>query len=392
MQSELEGRINAEIRASGPISFARFMERALAEPEIGYYVTSRARAGRQGDFITAPEMHSLLGSALARLTVAAWDRLGQPAPFRWVEYGAGSGALLLSVVAQLARDASPLLSVLEVQPIDINPHRSAELVAALTQLPVAQRIKLVDASAPAVAGIVVANEYLDALPFHIYVGRSAAANGVAERCVGLTAQGGYTWTERSLSETEARRVGERFGAPLAEGQLAEACFVMDEWTGELASRISYGLVLVIDYGREGLQLRDAATRMAGTALAYQGHRATADLLSEPGERDLTAHVDLTALRAAALAAGLTHLASTTQAALLAGVGLDDEVDRARRGDEATLEGAIALRSALARLMNPRGMGGFAVELFTLGAPERVARLANPSTPLPGAAAPIRPLV
>ena len=160
----------------------------------------------------------------------------------------------------------------------------------------------------------------------------------------------------------------------------------------MTTRVTSGLVAVIDYGRDGVTLRDAASRMAGTALAYQSHRATADLLSEPGERDLTAHVDLTALRKAATAAGLQPVASTSQAALLAGAGLDDEIDRLRRGPEATLEGAIALRSALAHLMNPRGMGGFAVELFALGSPEHRSRMADPANPLPGAAAPIRPLV
>jgi SAM-dependent MidA family methyltransferase len=216
---------------------------------------------------------------------------------------------------------------------------------------------------------------------------------VSERCVGLAADGvTRVWVERELDASEAQRVAEHFGAPLAEGQLAEACFAFDTWLREVTTRVTSGLVVVIDYGRDGVTLRDAASRMAGTALAYQGHRATTDLLSEPGERDLTAHVDLTALRKAAAAAGLQPVTSTSQAALLAGAGLDEEIDRLRRGPEATLEGAIALRSALAHLMNPRGMGGFAVELFALGTPEHKSRMADPTNPLPGAAAPIRPLV
>ena len=393
MSNELDLRINAEIAERGAISFSRFMERALTEPDLGYYVTERVRAGREGDFITAPELHSLLGSALARMASEVWRRLGEPTTFRWVEYGAGSGALALALIAQLRRDGSPLINALEIQPIDVNTFRSEELRNAVTSEQQNGAPALVGAEAQPTAGMVIANEYLDALPFNIYVGRANAAHGVSERCVGLAADGlTRVWVERELDASEAQRVAEHLGAPLAEGQLAEACFTFDAWLHEVTTRITSGLVAVIDYGRDGVTLRDASSRMAGTALAYQGHRATTDLLSEPGERDLTAHVDLTALRRAAAAAGLQPVASTSQAALLAGAGLDDEVDRLRRGPEATLEGAIALRSALAHLMNPRGMGGFAVELFALGTPEHRSRMADPANPLPGAAAPIRPLV
>ena len=133
-------------------------------------------------------------------------------------------------------------------------------------------------------------------------------------------------------------------------------------------------------------------RMAGTALAYSDHRATSDLLTDPGGRDLTAHVDLTALRVAVAAAGLGHVTSTTQAGLLAAAGIDGELQRLLSGPGATLEGALAVRTALASLMDPRGMGGFAVELFAAGSSSDRAALSNPSDPLPGTAAPIRRLV
>jgi SAM-dependent MidA family methyltransferase len=180
--------------------------------------------------------------------------------------------------------------------------------------------------------------------------------------------------------------------PLAEGQLAEISPATAEWARGLSGELTEGVVLVLDYGREGVALRDPASRMAGTALAYQGHRATADLLGEPGSRDLTAHVDLTLLRASATAGGLRHLASTNQASFLATAGVDNEVARTRTGPTATLEGAIALRSALAQLMDPRRMGGFAVEVFVAGGSPGANALADPASPLPGTAAPNRPLV
>ena len=392
MQQSLLERIQQEIRAQGPISFARFMTLALTEPGLGYYVGTQPRVGRDGDFITAPEMHGLLGSAIARLIHQTWERLDRPHPFRYTEYGAGSGALALAVVDQLARDESQLLGALQIQPIEINPHRLEELRGRLSSRNVPHPLPLVATDAPPVAGVAVANEYLDALPFAIYVGRAASAHGIAERRVGVDESSALVWVEVALGESEASRLHTRFGAPLAEGQRAEACLAADSWPNDVREKISGGLAVMIDYGREGIQLRDAGSRAAGTALAYQGHRATDDLLGDPGGRDLTAHVDLTALRAAAISAGLTPVASTSQAAFLASAGLDDEIERIRRGPEATLEGAIALRAALARLMNTRGMGGFAVELFALGSAEHVSRLTDAKNPLPGAAAPIRPLV
>jgi SAM-dependent MidA family methyltransferase len=391
---ELERLIRGEVQREGSMSFARFMERALLEPGLGYYATAQRRAGRSGDFMTAPELHPILGAAIARLAAATWERLGRPSTFRWREYGAGEGTLVLAALDRLARDNHPLLGALEVSIREANPHRLADLTAALAALP-GGGPALVTTEAPLAAGIVVANEFADALPFHIVVGRPAAPNGFNERRVAIDpVTNSLCWVEGSPDPGVVERLTELMAAwpPLTEGQLAELSPATTDWARRLGNDITEGVVLVLDYGREGAALRDPASRMAGTALAYQGHRATADLLSEPGGRDLTAHVDLTALRSAAEAGGLRHLVSTTQAKFLATAGVDDEVARTRTGPAATLEGAIALRSALAQLMDPRRMGGFAVELFVAGSSAGANALADPASPLPGTAAPNRPLV
>ena len=391
---EVERLIREEVQREGSISFARFMERALLEPGLGYYATAQRRAGRSGDFMTAPELHPILGAAIAQLAAATWERLGRPATFRWREYGAGEGTLLLAALDHLAREGHPLLDALEVSVSEANPHRLVDLTAALAALP-GGGPPLVAAGSPPAAGIVVANEFADALPFHIVVGRAAAPAGFAERRVSIDhVTNTLAWSEGVLDAGAAEQIS-RLTAdwpPLAEGQLAEISPATAEWAHGLGGELTEGVVIVLDYGREGVALRDATSRMAGTALAYQGHRATADLLGEPGSRDLTAHVDLTLLRAAAEAGGLRHLASTNQAKFLATAGVDGEVARTRTGPAATLERAIALRSALAQLMDPRRMGGFAVEVFVAGSSPRANALADPASPLPGTAAPNRPLV
>ena len=391
---EVERRIREEIQRQGSVSFARFMERATLEPGLGYYATTQRRAGRSGDFMTAPELHPILGAAIARLAAATWERLGRPAPFRWREFGAGEGTLLLAALDYLTRSDHPLLGALEIAVTEANPHRLAELSAALKRFP-AGGPPLVAAGSPPAAGIVVANEFADALPFHIVVGRSAAPGGFAECRVTVDpVTNALTWVEGPPDPGIVDRLTPLMAdwPPLAEGQLAEISPATAEWAATLGAELTEGVVLVLDYGREGVDLRDPSSRMAGTALAYQGHRATADLLSEPGSRDLTAHVDLTLLRKAAQAGGLRHGTSTTQARFLASAGVDSEVARSRAGAEATLEGAIALRSALAQLMDPRRMGGFAVELFVAGRSPGANALADSVSSLPGAAAPNRPLV
>jgi SAM-dependent MidA family methyltransferase len=391
---EVERLIREEAQREGSISFARFMERALLEPGLGYYTTAQRRAGRSGDFMTAPELHPILGVAVAQLAAATWERLGRPATFRWREYGAGEGTLLLAALDHLAREGHPLLGALEVSVSEANPHRLADLTAALAALP-GGGPTLVAPGSPSTAGIIVANEFADALPFHIVVGRAAAPGGFAERRVTADpVTNALTWAEGAPDPGVADRLTTLMAGwpPLAEGQLAEISPATAEWAHELGGELTEGVVLVLDYGREGVALRDPASRMAGTALAYQGHRATTDLLGEPGSRDLTAHVDLTLLRAAATAGGLRHLASTNQASFLATAGVDSEVARTRTGPAATLEAAIALRTALAQLMDPRRMGGFAVELFVAGRTPGANALADPASPLPGTAAPNRPLV
>ena len=209
----LAALIAEEIRARGRMSFARFMERALLEPGIGYYASKRVRAGRSGDFMTAPELHPLLGSAIARLAEAAWERLGRPHPYRWIEFGAGSGTLLLAAVAHLGRENSPLLNALEIEPIEANPFRRAELEVSVAALPQRTRPRLVDrtsATQHEVAGIVIANEFLDALPFHVVVGRAAAPRGFVERCVGIDAlSGDLTWIEAAPDAAYERLLGAR---------------------------------------------------------------------------------------------------------------------------------------------------------------------------------------
>jgi hypothetical protein len=107
---ELIGRLTAEIEAGGPITFARFMERALYEPGHGYYRRPAVGPGRDGDFLTAPEAHPIFGAAIGRLLEQAWDARGRPAPFTITEPGAGASALAAGLLGGLRDLGSPMLT------------------------------------------------------------------------------------------------------------------------------------------------------------------------------------------------------------------------------------------------------------------------------------------
>ncbi len=147
--------IRAEITSGGPITFARFMERALYEPGLGYYATSVARPTRAGDFLTAPELHPIFGWTIARQLDEMWERLGRPEEFVLREYGAGRGTLAASINDGLRRSGSGLAGTLRHEPVDVQGH-----------------VPVVDRSSPFI-GCVLGNEFLDALPVHRIVREEA---------------------------------------------------------------------------------------------------------------------------------------------------------------------------------------------------------------------------
>ena len=129
----LVARIHDEIARDGPITFARFMDLALYDPDGGYYRAEAARPGRDGDFLTAPEAHPIFGAALARAVADAWDRLGRPDPFVLREYGAGTGTLALAVLDGLAAEHPDLAARLRYDPIEVEPRRLEAIAARLAE-------------------------------------------------------------------------------------------------------------------------------------------------------------------------------------------------------------------------------------------------------------------
>jgi SAM-dependent MidA family methyltransferase len=357
-------RIAAEIREAGPMTFARFMDIALYDPEAGYYTASgdgRARGpGRAADFLTAPESHPIFGWTVARQLEEAWQRLDRPSRFVVREHGAASGALAVGILDGLRRSASPLFEAIRYQPIDVSPGARQAFAATLDGVGLTDRIEAADAG-PA-AGAVLANELLDALPVHRVEG--GPGGELRELFVALAADGslGTELGEPSTPALAERLAGE--AVVLAPGQAAEICLAVDEWLASAVAPLARGLLLVIDYGADATDLYTPAR--GSTLRAYHRHRVHDDPLVAIGRQDLTAHVDLTAVERAAVAAGLTRLGGTTQASFLANLGIGELLVGLQSDPTTTLETYVAARSALVRMLDPRATGGFAVMAFGRG--------------------------
>ena len=378
----LADAIRAEIEACGPITFARFMDRALYEPGHGYYRRPEPGPGTAGaDFLTAPEAHPIFGAAIGRLLEQAWDALDRPSPFKVTEPGAGAGALAAGLLGGLRDLRSPLFEAIRYRPVEVEPARLDTLRERLAADGLAGSLAVGDDQDGAIGtGAVIANEVLDALPVHRVVGRNGS---LRELLVGVDGCGGFAWLE---GEPSTPALAERLaaeGVSLIDGQVTEVCLALDAWLKDATRHLARGVIALVDYAAEPAALHGAA-HPVGTLRAFARHAVGSDPFRHVGRQDLTATVDLAAVRSAAARAGLIPVGETTQAELLARVGTADLTDAYLRRPGATLQDALALRSAVARLMDTRGMGGFRVLVFGRGLPGGLSLPALERVTRPGA--------
>jgi SAM-dependent MidA family methyltransferase len=355
------GRMLREmIAAEGPMPVSRFMALALGHPVHGYYI-NRDPFGREGDFTTAPEISQMFGELLGLWAATVWDEMGRPSPFRLVELGPGRGTLMADALRAARalpgfREAADLRLV-ETSPVLRGAQRRTLEPAGL---PVVWHERMEDV--PAGPTILLANEFLDALPIRQF---ARGETGWHERLVGLGPDGGLVWGLAPEPDPRMRRTGRI-------GEIAEASPAVETLVATVAALLveGGGAALFIDYGH----LRTGA----GATLQAVSRHAFADPLASPGEADLTAHVDFEAVARAAREAGARVHGPITQGAFLRTLGIAARAERLARG--AAPAGEAAIRAAERRLTGPSpdGMG----DLF------KVVALSDPAlTALPGLPAP-----
>lgn len=340
----LLAEIAERIRREGPLSVEAYMQTCLGHPLHGYYRKAEA-IGAGGDFVTAPEISQVFGELIGLWCAVAWDMMGRPAPLRLVELGPGRGTLMRDAL-RAAKALPGFLEAAGVHLVEVSPalrQRQRELLAQgrASARPQVTWHGTVEEVPPGPA-IVIANEFLDALPIRQFVHDDGTWR---ERVIALGPGGRLRFASGDTAQPESEAMRLAGAVTLVRGAIAEIRPGEAKLLAALAARTSPLVVLLIDYGPADAAIGD-------TLQAVRGH-AAADPLAEPGAADLTAHVQFAALIDKARAAGLAADGPVTQAEFLGRLGI---VERTARLMAANPARAGEIEAATQRLMSPSGMG------------------------------------
>jgi SAM-dependent MidA family methyltransferase len=351
--SALGDQIKLKLAKSGTMTVERFMELALADPQYGYYMT-RDPFGTDGDFTTAPEISQMFGELIGLWAAEVWTAMGKPNPVRVIELGPGRGTLM-SDALRAARVVPEFRAALDVTLIETSPPLAQIQYDALLTAgaPIAWRGSF--AEAPEGPAIVLANEFLDALPVKQFERRGGQWR---ERVVRLDGSGELVFGVADKPEPY-------LNAEAVDGSVIEVGAAAHRFMYELATRLAKqgGAALFLDYGH-------AVSGFGDTLQALRAHTAVSPL-SEPGDCDLTAHVDFAAMARSARAAGATVHGPIDQGDFLRALGVDV---RARALGERSPERAGEIEAARKRLV---GKGD-----NEMGALFKAMAVANRAVPAP----------
>jgi SAM-dependent MidA family methyltransferase len=339
--TRLKQRIVSLIEVNGPISIADYMALCLFDPTDGYY-TNREPFGAQGDFVTAPEISQMFGELVGVWLKAAWEAIGRPVPVTVAEIGPGRGTLMKDVLRTLSRLDGSLAAKADFAMIETSPRladiQKETLGSAGARVRWHESVNSL-ASQPL---LIVGNELFDAIPIRQYV---CAGGRWRERAVGLDPKGILTFVAAAGAPDPSLLSPDAGHAP--EGAIAEIGPARTALMETIAERIraNSGAGLFFDYGYMTPALGD-------TLQAVRKHQHD-DMLANPGEADLTSHVDFSALVEAARRQGL-RASTMTQGDFLLAMGL---LERAGRlGANAGLETRERLSGEVERLAGPDQMG------------------------------------
>jgi SAM-dependent MidA family methyltransferase len=320
--------LQEEILASGPIPFRRFMELCLYHPQHGYYCSEGVKLGAAGDFYTSAHVAPVFARLLARHLEQCWGDLGRPERFDLVELGAGDGTLAGELLPWVRQRFPELFASLFYTGVE----RSARLRSRLEQGLSGFREKAeIIAELPesggrsGFRGCVFANEFFDALPVHLLVWQKGRW---WEQYVEL-GDDRLLWSLGKPSSPDLAKEAESRCAPALpvaerqEGWIAEVSPEAETYIGKAGQCLARGEMLIIDYGYT-LEEWQRGRFPQGSALACRGHQVMPDLLADPGEQDLTAHVNFSQLMGVGRQHGLQVRCFESQAKFLMEAGEPNE--------------------------------------------------------------------
>ncbi|HZM06744.1 MAG TPA: SAM-dependent methyltransferase [Candidatus Saccharimonadales bacterium] len=311
--NSIAGQIEDEIRRRGPMSLARFMELALYAPGLGYYERQR-EIGRRGDFFTSVSVGSLFGELLAFQFAQWWDSENTSGDLQIIEAGAHEGRLAGDMLDWFQRWRPDLFARLDFCLIEPSPlHRewqTQNLAPWLSK--VKWRSHLSELASGKASRIVFCNELLDAMPVHRLTW-NAAKREWRECRVACTGQG-FAWQVMEMAGSPPN-VDLELAAILPEGFIIEYSPMAIAWWKQAAETLGHGKLLTIDYGLTSDE-RFSPERRDGALRAFAAHHLVNDPLENPGECDITSHIDFSAIEQAGHSAGLWTEAFITQAKFL----------------------------------------------------------------------------
>jgi SAM-dependent MidA family methyltransferase len=345
----LEELIAERIRRYGPIPFADFMRECLYHPMHGYY--SKAESQRFVDYYTSVDVHPIFGRLLARKFAEMWEQLERPKEFVLVEAGAGVGRLGLHILDFCEAKLPQLYSAVQYLAVERSASRREQARARLGRHAAAGHLRVANEIPGQIpAGCVFSSELMDALAVHRVVMQGRA---LREVFVGYE-RGRFVDVIAPVSICGINEYFATQGITLTEEQHAEAGLEACDWITEVGRRIQCGFVLTIDYGHRAAELFDEH-HMRGTLLAYRGHRVSEDFYALPGEQDLTAHVNFTALETWGRRSGLETAEFSSQTAFLLELGHGNEFADLYDPGQTEAE-QVRARLQLKTLVHPEGMG------------------------------------
>jgi SAM-dependent MidA family methyltransferase len=356
-------QIEREIRECGAVSFARYMEICLYDPAHGYYSSNAEQFGKAGDFYTSSDVHAVFGRLMARQFEEIWRVLDRPSQIEILELGPGRGLFARDVLDWSKKKFPDFFAALTYTVQESSPALRSKLQDTLCEhlgtgkavLPAVGRrapasgqvggnTEIFRAVKSEVPLLVFANEFFDALPVEILSSNGKLHIGMQNN------RPTEMWLPALAEELEFL---DRYGVHPEEGERIEVPIVAQGWMHQIARSITRGLLVMIDYGYTRNQ--QLAGRHRGTLMAYRHHSASPDPYQAPGEQDLTAHVNFTALAAACGQEGMRCEKLLTQSQFLMGIGEKNQFADAFEDCRVPQERAkVALQ--LKHLVSPEGMG------------------------------------
>ncbi len=351
--------IAKEIRKSGPIPFARYMELCLYHPRHGYYQRGLTVTGREGDFYTASHVHRFFGATIARWIERKCRELQLQDP-DLLELGPGNGQLIQDILDQWT--AEPPGRDFSLSLVEGSPPQREHLSLKFSSVGINVLSPDEWNTIPSFDGIVIANEFFDALPLQIF----AREEGELKEIYVDLDNGNPRETIVPLELKQLDGTLTRIVETIPEGHRIEVSIGWKDWLKRVGEKLDRGSLVIIDYG-DTQEALTAPWRMSGTLRCYSRHTVDTDPYQDPGEKDITAHLNFTLIEDWAIELGFTLDMFTSQSSYLIRGGILDllaERMEGREGDPEAMREWLTIKNLI---HDEGGMGDvFKVMVLTKG--------------------------